>query len=472
MRLSVIFILSLGCVGCVVGPDYEPPELDIPESYRYEDPGAEETINTAWWHQFHDPVLDELIATGLAYNKDIKIATANIRAANGFYLQTRAPLFPQIGYDAEASRQKLSRTTAYPPAPGYPNPANNFQVFGTVSWQIDLWGQIRREVEAAEADFFATIEARRGVILMVVTSIANSYFQLRSLDEQLEISKRTLESYQESLDYFEKQYKYGQVSLMTVAQARTQLETAAATIPQFESQIVSLENSLSVLLGQNPECIPRGRKISKIDLPKVPEGIPSEVLRNRPDLLQVEDQLIAANALIGAAEALYFPSISLTGYNGVASKSLSKLFTGPSNTWSYTGSIVGPIFTWGLIYGQVEQAKAAADAALMTYERAIQEAFADVESSLFAHQMLQIQIKTQERLVEASGEYTRLATLQYHGGYTPYFAVLQAQLQYFPAELALAETQSQLLISLVNIYSSMGGGWVILAEDMIYGECD
>jgi multidrug efflux system outer membrane protein len=468
-----LLILMLGfSVGCMVGPDYKPPELDIPENYMYEDPGAEETANMAWWHLFNDPVLDELIAIGLEYNKDIKIATANIRAANGFFIQTRAPLFPQIGYDAEATRQKLSRTTAFPPAPGFPNPNNNFQVFGTVSWQIDLWGQIRRELEAAEADFFASIEARRGVILMVVTSVANSYFQLRSLDEQLEISKRTLKSYEESLDYFEKQYKYGQVSLMTVAQARTQYETAAATIPQFESQIVALENSLSVLLGQNPESIPRGREISKIDLPPVPEGIPSEILHNRPDILQAEDNLIAANALIGAAEALYFPSISLTGYNGVVSKSLSKLFTGPSNAWNYTGSIVGPIFTWGLIYGQVEQAKAAAQAALTSYERAIQRAFADVETALFSHQMLQVQIKAQERLVEASGEYARLATLQYHGGYTPYFAVLQAQLQYFPAELALAETQAQLLTSLVNVYSSMGGGWVIIAEDMINGECN
>ncbi len=467
-----LIILLLACTGCMVGPDYVPPELDIPESYHYEEPGAENTINTEWWHLFNEPVLDELIAIGLEYNKDIKIATANIRAANGFYIQTRAPLFPQIGYDADATRQKVSRTLAMvPAAPGFVNPYNTFQVFGTVSWQLDVWGQIRRQLEAADADFYATIEARRGVVLMVVTSIANNYFQLRSLDEQLEISKRTLKSYQESLDYFEKQYKYGQVSQMTVAQARTQLETAAATIPQFESQIVTLENSLSVLLGQNPESIPRGKNIAKIALPPVPEGIPSEILFNRPDVMQAEDDLIAANALIGAAEALYFPSIALTGYNGAASQSLSKLFTGPSNTWSYTGSIIGPIFTWGLIYGQVEQAKAAADAALQVYARTIQEAFADVESSLFAHQMLQIQIKAQERLVEASGEYTRLATLQYHGGYTPYFAVLQAQLQYFPAELALAEVQAELLISLVNVYSAMGGGWVILAEDMINGSC-
>lgn len=470
MRLFVMSFLFL--TGCMVGPDYQRPCLDIPESYFYEENDAEDTVNIRWWELFDDPVLENLIQVGLENNKDIKIAAANIDAAMGILLQTRAPLFPQIGYAADASRIRQSKTTAFPLPPNVPNPYNNFQAFGTLSWQIDLWGQIRRQVEAAEANIDATIEARRGVILLLVTSIANSYFQLRTFDAQLKISNDTLKSYQESLDYFKKQYKYGQVSLMTVAQAQTQYESAAATIPQIQLDINALENSLSVLMGLNPGPIPRGKEISKFSFPPVPSGIPSEILHNRPDVMQAEDDLIAANALIGAAEALYFPSISLTGQDGFMSKSLSNLFTGPSRAWTYTGSIVGPIFTWGLIYGQVEQAYAAREAALYEYQRVIQVAFSDVETALSSHQLLAEQLEAQKRLVVASGEYERLATLQYHGGYTPYFAVLQAQLQYFPAELSLAQTQGGLLISLVNIYSAMGGGWVLEAESMTESDCE
>jgi multidrug efflux system outer membrane protein len=302
--------------------------------------------------------------------------------------------------------------------------------------------------------------------------VANNYILLRSLDEQLKIAEMTLKSYGESVDYFQKQFKYGQTSQMTVAQAMTQYELAAVAIPQIKAQIVQTENILSVLLGHNPGCIPRGKSITELTPPAVPAGIPSEILARRPDVLQAEENLIAANALIGAAIALYFPSISLTGIDGFESSDLDRLFTGPSRTWNYTGSAVGPIFTWGLVEGQVEQAEANQQAALYSYQKAIINAFSEVETALSNHTQLIDQVDAQEKLVNASKEYEHLAELQFFGGYSPYFVVLQAQQQLFPSELSLAQQRGQLLTSLVNIYAAMGGGWVIAAEQMTVDECD
>ena len=253
---------------------------------------------------------------------------------------------------------------------------------------------------------------------------------------------------------------------MTVEQARTQYETAAATIPQIELQIVQTEHALCLLLGRNPGPVPRGKTMDEISLPAVPAGLPSDLLANRPDIRQAEQNLISLNARIGAARALYFPSISLTGNYGYASSDLSDLFEGPGRLWSYSGSLTGPLFAGGAIYGQVRQAEAARQAALYNYEQSVQNAFADVENALAAHRKTSEQILAQERLVRACREYARLAQLQYDGGYAPYSTVLQAQQQQFPAELNYAQSRASLLSSLINIYKSMGGGWVTEADRM------
>ena len=460
----IVFPLVLFISGCMMGPDYRRPVVDTPKSYRYEMKEAQMTANTDWWKQFNDPVLDGLIARALANNKNAMIAAANIEQAAGVLSQVRAPLFPQVSYSASASRLRLSEKDAIPVTPGIANPRENFQLLAGATWEIDLWGRIRRLSEAARANMYASVEARRGVILSLVASVASSYLQLRGLDEQLAISKKNLITYGEAVKLFEIQFKYGQVSQMNVEQARTQYETAAATIPQIENQIIQTENAISILLGSNPEPIPRGKSIYELSMPAVPAGVPSEVLENRPDILQAEQNLISANAQIGAARALYFPTISLTGDYGFSSSELRNLFRGPAETWSYAGSITGPIFTAGAISGQVRQAEAAQQAALISYKAAIQSAFADVENSLAAKQKLADQLEAQVRLVKASTEYERLARLQYDGGYTPYFTVLQAQQQLFPAELTWASLRASLFVSLVNIYKSMGGGWVTLAE--------
>jgi multidrug efflux system outer membrane protein len=451
----------------MVGPDYTRPEVDAPKAFIYETKDAADTANTTWWKQFNDPVLDGLIAEALANNLNIKVAVANVEQAAGVLTQTRSGLFPQIGYDGTGGRARTTEAGATPVLAGaIPNPQTSYQALLNASWEIDLWGRIRRLSESARANLLATDEARRGVILSLVASVASNYLTLRGLDEQLVISNRTLGAYAESVRLFKLQFQYGQVSQMNVAQAESQYETAAAQIPQIESQIAQTENSLSVLVGRNPGPIPRGKSIYDLVVPTVPAGVPSDLLTRRPDLRQAEDTLIAANAQIGAARALYFPTISLTGAAGSGSAALSNLFTGPARVWSYAGSIVGPIFTFGSVSGQVAQAEGAQQSALYSYRYSIQNAFADVENSLVASQKLQQQQAAQERLVDALKDYERLATLQYNGGYTSYTTVLQAEQSLFPAELALASLRASVFSSSVSIYKAMGGGWVVEADKL------
>lgn len=466
-RAAPLVALSLALLqaGCLVGPDYQRPPVDSPRAYAWEPKEAAAAANATWWKQFQDPVLDGLIAEALEKNRSVKIAAANVEQAAAVLKQTRSTLYPQVGYGGSATRQKGSELGAVPIA-GVPNPQTDLQLAGSASWEIDLWGKVRRQSEAATANLYATEEGRRGVVLSLVASVASGYIQLRGFDEQLEISRQTLKTYAESVRLFELQFKYGQVSQMTVEQARTQLETAAATIPGIESQIVQTENALSLLLGRHPGPIARGKSISELALPPVPAGVPSDVLANRPDIRQAEQNLVAANAKIGAAKALYFPSISLTGALGTSSADLSNLFKGPAGIWSYAGSFTGPIFAGGAIKAGVRQAEAAQQAALLTYENAIESAFADVENALNSRQKLGEQLAARARLVKAAKEYERLANLQYGGGYAPYSTVLQAEEKLFPAQLDLVTSRTAVFSSLVTIYKVLGGGWVDEADRM------
>jgi outer membrane protein, multidrug efflux system len=463
--LLVLGLLGLFFTGCTVGPDYVRPGLDVPAAFIHEKGKAQETANTNWWKEFQDPVLDQLIAEALANNRDIKIAAANIEQAAAVLIQARAPLFPQLGYGGGGRRERITAGNT-PHAQDLSYTRSSYQAFANVGWEIDLWGRIRRLSESAQAQLLATEEARRGVILSLVSSVAGSYIQLLGLDDQLRIARESLGTYAQSVKLFELRFKYGQVSQMTVEQARSQYETAAAAIPQIESQITQLENAICILLGRNPGHVDRGKTVHQLHLPPVPAGLPSDLLVNRPDIRQAEQNLISANAQIGAAKALYFPTISLTGAFGFASRDLSGLFQGPSRIWSYAGSFAGPIFTGGAIEGQVKEAEAVRKAAILNYEQTVQDSFADVENALVAREKLLEQVQAQERLVTANREYARLATLQYEGGYSPYSTVLQAQQQLFPSELNYAQYQAALVNSLVNIYKSMGGGWITGAEQL------
>ncbi len=466
MRRVALAALTLALAGCMLGPDYRRPEVAVPESYRYATTGNADLLTERWWTQYGDPELDDLVAQAIASNRSLAVAVANVERAAGSLTTTRSAIFPQLGYGATSQRSRATERAATPLPPTVPNPQTANQAVANASWELDLWGKLRRQTEAAQADLQATEEERRGVVLTLVASVVSTYVQLLSLDEQLRISQRTSEVYAESLKLFELQFKYGVVSQINVAQARSQFESAQAAIPEIRQQITETENALSILVGRNPGPIARDRKLGQLKLPQVPGDLPSNLLQRRPDVLAAEQKLIAANAQIGAARALYFPSISLTGAFGGASADLSKLFTGPARVWTYAGSITGPIFTAGAISGQVAQAEAGQQGALANYEGTVQQSFADVENALSARLRLAEQLAAQGRLVAALSDYSRLARLQFTGGYAPYFAVVQAEQQLFPQELRYTTSQAAQLVAVANLYKALGGGWIEQAESL------
>ncbi|MFM0511982.1 efflux transporter outer membrane subunit [Paraburkholderia sp. RL17-373-BIF-A] len=458
--------LSLGLGGCLLGPDYVRPTVPTPATFRFEASEAAEVANAMWWEQFGDPVLNDLIAAALADNKDVKIAAARVDQFLGQFVTTRSALFPQVNAGFEASRQRSS-IAGLPTLPPGVNPVfNEFQAPLSAAWEIDFFGKVRRQTESARASLLATEEGRRATILSLVASVASSYINLRDLDQQLSIAKATTESRAGSVKVFQARFAGGDVSQMELAQSESEYEASLATIPQIETQIAQQEDALSVLLGRNPGPILRGRELTELEVPPVPAGLPSDLLQRRPDLRQAEQNLIAANALIGAARALYFPSISLTGLFGTASGQFSKLFTGPARIWSYAGSLTVPIFTAGSISGQVSQAEAQQQQALFQYQQSIQVAFQEVDDSLIALQKSREQLVVQGRQVEALRTYSRLARLRYEGGYTSYIEVLDAERSLFNAQLSYTQTNGLVFSSLIGLYKAMGGGWVVEAERM------
>jgi multidrug efflux system outer membrane protein len=461
--VSVLACLALG--GCVLGPDYQRPTVETPAQYRFYDPQAQVAEDIEWWRQFDDRSLDALIGIALEENKDVKIAAARIDQYLGQFQTTRSQLFPQVGASAYAQRERLPQGLADRPQ-GVGPIFNQYSATFSTSWEIDLFGKVRRQTEAARALWLASEEGRRATILVIVTSVVSSYLDLLSLDTQLEIARQTSQSRAESVRIFTLRYNYGEVSELELAQSQSEYEASLALIPQLEMQIAHQEDALSVLLGRNPGAISRDRKLAALTLPALPEGLPSELLERRPDLRQAEQNLIAANALIGAARALYFPSISLTGLLGTASSQFSSLFTGPAKVWSYAGSVTVPIFTAGGISGQVKQAEAGQQQALLEYEKAIQSAFQDVDDALVSLQKTKAALVVQGRQVDALSRYAHLARLRYEGGYTSYIEVLDSERSLFNAQLTYAQTQGAVFTSVVRLYKAMGGGWVEQAEKM------
>jgi outer membrane protein, multidrug efflux system len=460
-------ILCLGLLhGCLLGPNYERPKVEVPQSFRFEYANAADVVNTAWWEQFQDPVLNELIKTALENNLDVKVAAARVDEFLGQFWSTRSALFPQVSAGLDASRQRASQSAGIPVPAGINPVYNQFEASLSGFWNIDLFGQIRRETEAAKANLNATEQARRATILTLVTSVASSYIVLRSLDRQLEIALSTTASRAESVKVFTLRLKYGQMSNMELSQAKSDYESTAATIPQLEIQIAQQEDALSVLLGRDPGPILRGRALAALAVPDVPAGMPSDLLERRPDLLQAEQTLVAQNALIGAARALYFPQVSLTGLFGAASAQFSNLWTGPAKVWSFAGSVTQPIFEGGNIVGQNKQADARQQEALFAYEKAIQVAFQQVDDSLIAVQKSREQMEIQGREVDDLRTYYKLASARYEGGYTSYLEVLDAESKLFNSELQYTQTEASTLTNLVNLYMAMGGGWVVDAERM------
>jgi multidrug efflux system outer membrane protein len=465
VRLAVLAAFAAFLGGCAVGPDYERPVVDAPETFRFEDAQARDTANLKWWMLFGDPQLERLIDIALAENKSVLIAAARVEEFYGRYGAQRGQQFPQVGVQADAGSQRLSRLST-PPIPTGDVTADFFAVDLGVAFELDLWGRLRRASEAARADLLAAEENRRTVILSLVAAVATAYVNLLDLDRQLEVARNTVKTRAESLRIFEMRFEGGVISEMELQQVRSEYEVALAAIPLLELQIAQQENNLSVLLGRNPGPIARGGVLDELVLPTVPAGLPSDLLERRPDIRQAEQQLIAANARIGVAKAAFYPSISLTGLLGTASDSLSDLFTGPAKTWTYAATLGQPLFTGGTLLGQLRASEAQQKQALLAYQQAIQTAFGEVENALVDQARSRERVAVQRRQVSALGRYAELARLRYDDGYTSYIEVLDAERSLFEAQLQLTQTQGQLYFALIELYKALGGGWVDHADQL------
>ena len=444
--------------GCTVGPNYKRPVVNTPASYRGANPGqtVQSLGDVKWWNVFQDPGLQTLIRTALKQNYDVQIAATRILQAQSQLVMTRANQFPNAAVGPSVSGVR---------SPGVPGILKSYSYLAdelalSASWNLDFWGRYRRATEAARASLRATEWGQRAVISTLVENIAAAYFQLRELDLELDIAKRTLGSRQQSLKLTTTLEQGGATSLVDVRQAEQLVETAAEAIPDTERQIQQTEDQISILLGENPTGIARGRALTEQTLPQtIPAGLPSQLLERRPDIHQAEQQLIAANAEIGVARAQLFPQISLTGNGGVESIGLGNLFTWGARSWTWSATATQPIFNAGSLRANVRFAQAQQQQMLLTYEQTIQTAFREVSDSLIAYQKYREFRGHQQLLTAAAQDAAHLSEVRYQGGAASYLEVLTNETTYFSAQLNLARAELAERLSLVQVYNALGGGW-------------
>ena len=463
-RTAMTAAIALAAAGCTVGPDYAKPAVDTPAGWRIDAASAADVANTRWWVEFGDTVLTALVESALKENRDLVVAAARVDAFVGSLVTTRSAFYPQAKYSGEASRTRSTAVGVSPLPPGADPYYNLYSAALGASWQADLFGRVQRQTEAAQARVYATEQGRRGVVLSVVTATAASYIGLRALDRQLEISRQTLKNNADTLRIFELRHKGGVVSRLEVAQAQSQYQQALAAIPQLEQQIAAQENLIAVLQGKNPYPVPRGKPIDQLTLPQVPAGLPATLLERRPDILQAEQNLIAANADIGAAKALYYPQFSLTGSYGSVSAAFANFLTGPAAVWTLAAGLAGPLFTAGSIAGQVQSAEAGSAEALAVYQQAILTALRETNDALVGTVKKRDEAAAQVQRVASLREYARLSRVRFNNGYAGYIETLYAENELFAAELATVRTYAEQYTQVVNVYKAMGGGWVDLAD--------
>ena len=461
-RSALTLLCGVFLSACTLGPDYRRPVVQTPSQFRHASgaPVADSIADLKWFDVFRDDALTGLVGTALKQNFELRIAAERVLQARSLYGITRAGQFPDIGAAANVNAVRSSRTGAVPVPAGTDTETTYAQAGFSVGWELDVWGRLRRLSEAARAQYLATEEARRGVITTLVADVSDTYLRLRALDLELEIAKRTRDVATESLRLTDARRTRGVASGVDVRQAEQLLFTATGQIASLERDIALAENALSLLLGQLPGDVPRGRPLEAFEAPpSVPAGLPSALLERRPDIRQAEQQLIAANAEIGAARAEYFPRITLTGFFGAQSRALSDLLTGPARLASASVGAAAPIFNAGRTRANVRFTEAVQREMVVNYQRAIYAAFCDVADSLAAHGKTSEQRTQQERLVEALRESARLSTQRYEGGLDSYLPVLDAQRNLFQGELELARLRQQELASIVQLYRALGGGW-------------
>lgn len=467
--------------GCNLAPKYVRPCNEIPKEWRLPYSEASTEDNARWWEGMQDPILNDLIEEALLSNKDLKLAVARIDEFKAKYGIVSADLYPQITAQSTYSRQRSSQTLGGfgsltdingPLAPIFPTGfrlspfSNDYYMAFNAAYQLDIWGRIRNASYASYAELLSQIEVERTVVLTLVSDVAEAYILLRQYDAQLLVSKETLKSRIYSYKLAKIRFEKGLTSELEVKQAAAEVEEAELNVIQFENLIPQQENLISILVGHPPQAIKRGKEIHEWPKPvDIPAGIPSDVLEQRPDIMSAEFKLIAANASIGSARALLFPDIALTGNYGAESGYLHKLFTGPSRSWQWAANLLQPIFEGGRILSAIDLTNAVKKEAYYNYQQTILTAFKEVDDALVAHEQAKKALLTQVKRVAVLKDYLHLATLQYENGLVDYLNVLDAERRLFDAQLSEAEAESAVFLTMVNIYKSLGGGWVIDAEN-------
>jgi multidrug efflux system outer membrane protein len=456
------FACAVGLIlaGCAVGPNYKRPPVNTPTAFR----DATNTIATnsfadlPWWGVFKDPVLQDLIGVALTNNYDLRIILTRVDQARALQAQARSQFLPQVDYQGEASRGRNTFLTT--PIPNGGRTVNGFLGGFEALWEIDLWGRIRRMNEAARANFIASQEGRRAVMISLVSGVAGAYFELLELDEQLAIAQRTRDSYERTFRLFDDQHAAGLASNLEVSRAKLALRTVSANIPEIERQIALKENEINMLLGRNPAPVPRTSTLLAQELPvQIPVGLPSDLLERRPDVRVAEQKVRAANAEVGVAVGDFFPRIGLTAFYGGASSELHNLVSSQANVWSAAASAAGPLFTGGRLTGRYREFKAAWEEAKLQYQDTALSAFREVSDALISHRRLNEERVDQAEAVDAGRQAVAVATDRYKEGRASYYEVLEAQQQLYPAENGLSRIEAGRRIAIVQLYKALGGGW-------------
>jgi multidrug efflux system outer membrane protein len=457
-RISIVFALAV-LSGCTLGPNYSRPQVPTPPQFRGADAATPQSLaDTKWFDLFNDDTLKQLVETALTQNHDIRIAADRVIEARASWQLQRSQLFPTVGASASFDANKVSKIGASRLPPGFNLDSSYTQAGFNVNWQMDVFGRIRRLNEAARAQYFATEEARHAIIDTLIADVSTQYIALRELDQELEIARKTRDIAQNSVRLTTLRKNRGAATGLDVHQSEQFLYTATSQIAAIEREIAQAENALSLLLGQNPGDIPRGAPLKSP--PQLAAGIPSALIDRRPDIRQAEQQLIAANANIGAAKALAFPQISLTSFLGYQSRALTNLISVPARSWSFIpASATQPIFTAGAVRNGIRLTEAQQNEALENYQKTIQNAFREVSDALIGHTKLAEQRAQQELLVNALRDTEHLSTLRYQGGLDSYLQVLDAERNLFQGELLLAQLGREELLSIVQLYRALGGGW-------------
>ena len=456
-RLTCLLLPAM-LAACAVGPDYQAPQIEPGENFVQPAEGGESIANLPWWELFQDPVLQQLIQTALEQNKDLAIAASRIVEAQAILGITRSEYFPTVNAQVSAARGQGSAQVF--PGNIDDSIASDYVVRVGVGWEIDLFGRLRRSNEAARAQLLATEYGYQALSISLVAGVADAYMLLRDQDQQLEISQRTYDTRAHSLDIMRARFDKGTVPLLDVNQAEIELESAAASVAASERVVAQTEYALSVLLGRNPGPIVRGGTLSQQSLPPViPPGLPSELLKQRPDIRAAEQQLVAQTARIGVAEAARWPSLQLTGSLGFESGELSELSASDADFWNIGANLLAPVFNAGRNKNRVEAEKARTEQALQNYVKTIQQALREVEDALVAVRTYRAENAARQRQVEAARSATRLSRARYDGGVTSYLEVLDTERSLFQSELAASQTRRQELIAVIQLYKALGGGW-------------